>query len=80
MAQQTGDPGSSRPGAGTAKLSAAEVMLYLSGADYPRSRAELINYAKSKQASGYILSYLERLPEKFYTSPADVELEIVKLT
>jgi hypothetical protein len=61
------------------KMAAAEVRIYLSGLDYPRSKTELVNYAKTKKAPESVVIYLRRLPEKPYTSPADVELEFRKL-
>ncbi len=60
------------------KRNAAEIMLYLSGLDYPRQRQELMNYAKSQKAPESILEYLKQLPNKKYTSPADVEIELRK--
>lgn len=81
MAQDRDNPPVNRGGKviGIEKLNAAEIQLYLSGIDYPRSKMELVNYAKSKDAPEAVLNYLERIPEKPYTSPADVELEFRKL-
>ncbi len=60
------------------KQNAAEVMLYLSGLDYPRQRQGLLSHARSQRAPESILNYLERLPDKEYTSLADVEIELRK--
>ncbi len=80
MAQNNENPAgkSAKGGIRLKKRNAAEIMLYLSGLDYPRQRQELLNYAKSQGAPKTIINYLEQLPSKEYTSPADVEIELTK--
>jgi hypothetical protein len=46
-----------------------EVQKYLSGMDYPASKEQLVEHAKSKGASKEILDELDRLPDEEYDGP-----------
>ncbi len=61
------------------KVSASTIQLYLKGIDYPVSRDELINHAKSNGAPDNVMSFLNRLPEREYRYPTDVEEEFGKM-
>jgi hypothetical protein len=46
-----------------------EVQKYLSGMDYPASKEQLVEHAKSKGASEEILDELNRIPDDEYDGP-----------
>lgn len=61
------------------KVSAAQIQKYLGGIDYPASRQEIVRHAKSKGAPETVMSFLNRLPERQYRFPTDVEQEFGKM-
>ncbi len=61
------------------KVSAAQIQVYLSGVDYPVSKRELVDHAKMKGAPEKVMTWLNRLPERNYSRPNEVEQEFGKL-
>ncbi len=61
------------------KVSAAQLQVYLKGIDYPVGKQELIKHAKSNGAPENVMSFLNRLPEREYRFPTDVEEEFGKM-
>jgi hypothetical protein len=55
-----------------ADVSPPKIAKRLGGVDFPKSRADLMEYAKRRGASPDILRTLEKLPDKTYRSMADV--------
>ena len=58
------------------KVSAAELQASLKGADYPADRGDLIECARSNEATEPVLNFLERIPDKKYNTPIDVSQEL----
>lgn len=52
-----------------------EVQKALKNMNYPASKEDLIKHAKGREASSKVMQDLENLPEKQYTSAADVSKE-----
>lgn len=52
-----------------------EVQKALKNMNYPASKEDLIKHAKGRDASSEVMQDLENLPEKQYTSAADVSKE-----
>lgn len=63
----------------TEKVSAAQIQVYLKGIDYPADREKVINHARSQGAPDKVMQFLERLPERTYNYPTDVEQEFGKM-
>ncbi len=61
------------------KVSAAQIQVYLGGIDYPVNNQQIVEHARSKGAPQNVMSFLERLPERQYTRPNDVEHEFGKM-
>jgi hypothetical protein len=61
------------------KVSAAQIQVYLKGIDYPVGKQEIIQTAENNNAPENVMSYLNRLPEKQYYYPTDVEQEFGKM-
>lgn len=57
-----------------------QVKQYLSGIQYPINKQSLIEFARSKGASGTITSLLDRLPDKQYHSEQEVSEELSSST
>jgi hypothetical protein len=49
-----------------------DVQKYLSGADYPVRRDDLLEMAKKQNAPGDVVSALEGLPDREFESPVQV--------
>jgi hypothetical protein len=62
-----------------AKANPIQVQKFLSGMDYPASKDEIVEHAKSKGADENIMDTLEQLPEEDYETPADVSKAIGKI-
>ena len=60
-------------------VSPAIVEKYLAGMHYPAERNKLIDNAQNKNASEAVMTLLNKLPMKTYTSPIDITKEIGKL-
>ncbi|MBI2868769.1 MAG: DUF2795 domain-containing protein [Chloroflexi bacterium] len=63
----------------SSKVSAAQIQVYLKGIDYPVNKQQLVSHAKSNGAPENVMSFLNRLPERQYSFPTDVEQEFGKL-
>ena len=61
------------------KVSAAQIQLYLKGIDYPADKGKIIQTARSNNAPEKVMSFLNRLPEREYRYPTDVEVEFGKM-
>jgi hypothetical protein len=62
-----------------AKANPIQVQKFLSGMDYPASKDEIVEHAKSKGADENIMDTLEQLPEEDYETPADISKAIGKI-
>ena len=61
------------------KVSAAQLQMYLKGMDYPAGKQEIIQQARTNSAPENIMSFLNRLPDKTYNRPTDVEQEFTRI-
>ncbi len=61
------------------KVSVAQLQMYLKGIDYPANKQKLIQTAKSNNAPENVMSFLNRLPEREYRAPTEVEQEFGKM-
>ena len=57
------------------QTSPIEVQKALKDIDYPVHKKDLIQHAKKRKANSKVMEVLEELPEKEYTSAADVSKE-----
>lgn len=76
---RVGGPKGGEVSMNSAKVSAAEIQLYLKGIHYPVNKQKIIQTAKGNSAPDNVISFLNRLPEKQYQYPTDVEVEFGKL-
>jgi hypothetical protein len=58
------------------KANPIQVQKFLSGMDYPASKEEIVDHAKSKGADENIIQTLEQLPDESFETPADVSKAI----
>ncbi len=85
MAERSEDPavrGGERGGRASLhseKVSAAQIQVYLKGIDYPVNKTQLTQHAQSRGAPDNVMSFLNRLPERQYNVPTDVEREFGKM-
>jgi hypothetical protein len=56
-----------------------EIQQALSGIDYPASKEELIKHAQDNEADQEVMTFLERIDDGNYESPADVQAELGKM-
>ena len=63
----------------SAKVSAAEIQLYLKGINYPASKIDIVNKGKANGAPSSVMDFFNRMPEKQYGGPTVVEQEFSKL-
>ena len=63
----------------SAKVSAAQLAMYQKGIDFPADRRKIIDIAKKNNAPDNVMSFLNRLPERQYHYPTDVEHEFGKM-
>ncbi len=56
-----------------------QVQKFLGGIDYPASKQDLLDTAKSQGADQNVMSTLKKLPDRKYDAPTDVTKEIGKL-
>lgn len=54
------------------RISPIEVQKFLRGMDYPASKEELINHARSSRASEEIIAMFEGMRTNRFNSPTDV--------
>ncbi|GAB3465397.1 DUF2795 domain-containing protein [Streptomonospora sediminis] len=57
-----------------------EVQKALAGAEYPSSRDELVQHAKTKQADRGVVDALQNLPRQQYGGPDEVSRDISEVT
>jgi hypothetical protein len=62
-----------------AKVNPIQVQKFLGGMDYPASKDEIVDHAKSKGADENVMDVLEQLPDDEYQTPADVSKAIGKI-
>ena len=55
-----------------------EVQKYLSGVDYPASKGELVQHARSQNAPDDVIEALESLPDGEYDGPNRVSSAVAK--
>lgn len=60
-------------------VSAAAIQMYLKGINYPADKQKLVQTARSNGATQQVMDFINRLPEKQYTSPIMVEQEFGKM-
>lgn len=53
-----------------------EIQKALSGMQFPADKQQIINYAKSKGASGEIINAINGLPDRQYTNSEDISSEM----
>jgi hypothetical protein len=58
--------------------SPAKIQHSLKGAHYPSNKQDLVNLAKKNNAPTDVMSILDLMPEKEYSSPAQVMKEVGK--
>ncbi|SEG79101.1 Protein of unknown function [Thermomonospora echinospora] len=61
-----------------AQASFIEVQKFLSGVDYPASKEQLVQHAKSKGADKQAMEALEALPDQEYDGPNKVSQAVAK--
>lgn len=49
-----------------------DVQKHLAGVDYPASRGDLVDAARSNGAPGELVEHIESLPDEQYDAPTDV--------
>ena len=57
---------------GISPLNVSKITHHLSGIDFPKSKTEILDYARKKGVDDAVLKELSKLPEKEYISMADV--------
>ncbi len=65
---------------GSMKSSSETIETFLKGIDYPASKEDIIDHAKSMSAPDDIIRVLNRLPDRQYQFLNDVEREVNKVT
>jgi hypothetical protein len=63
----------------TEKVSASEIAMYLKGVNFPIEKRALVDHLKTSGAPDNVMNYLDKLPEKRYTNPMEVEQEFSKV-
>jgi len=58
---------------------AAQLQQYLRGVDYPADKQDMIDTARSNSAPDDFMSFMNRLPDKTYNRPTEVEQEFSKI-
>ncbi|MBI2868690.1 MAG: DUF2795 domain-containing protein [Chloroflexi bacterium] len=61
------------------KVSAAQMAMYLKGIDFPADKHKIIETARSNGAPEDVMMFFNRLPERQYSYPTEVEQEFGKL-
>jgi hypothetical protein len=54
------------------KLNPTQAQEYLTGAEYPADKEELIDIARENGANQQVIQFLETIPEREYDSPKEV--------
>ncbi len=58
------------------KVSSGEIQKSLAGVNYPADKQMLIKHAKDKNSNNDVISALNSLPDRAYTSSDDVSSEL----
>ena len=58
------------------KANPIQVQKFLSGMDYPATKEEIVDHAKSRGADENIMRTLEQLPDESFETPADISKAI----
>ncbi|MBI2868771.1 MAG: DUF2795 domain-containing protein [Chloroflexi bacterium] len=61
------------------KVSAAQIQVYLKGMDYPAGKRAIVEKATENGAPDNVMFFLNRLPEREYHRPNEVEQEFGKM-
>lgn len=61
---------------GRMRINPTEVEQHLIGLEFPADRDEIIEYVENHDTPDEIVDLLYRLPEKNYSSPADISYEL----
>ncbi|MCK8518201.1 DUF2795 domain-containing protein [Methanoculleus sp. 7T] len=69
------EPARARAVPPSARLSAADLQVYLKGMDYPAEKQDLISHARGQNAPEDVIATLEQFGERTYRSAADVSVE-----
>ena len=62
-----------------ADLSASALQKHLAGINYPKSKQEIIDYARSHNATDAVIEALDKFEDKEYRSAAEVSQEFGKV-
>jgi hypothetical protein len=60
-------------------VSSAELAMYIEGVDFPASKQDIIDTAKSNSAPENVMSMMNRLPDRTYNRPTEIEQEFQKI-
>lgn len=55
------------------KLSASQIGLYIKGLDFPADKQKLVSQARSNNAPQNVMEWFNKLPDREYNSPSEVE-------
>lgn len=61
------------------KVSASGLAVCLKGIDFPANKTAIIDNARLNHCSDNVLEFINRLPEREYQYPTDVEVEFGKM-
>ena len=81
MSMQSG-PGMDKSGSESMRMpgmGASQVTTYLKDVAFPAGRQKIVETAKSKGAPDMVVQWLNKLPDKQYSSSSEVEQEVGKL-
>ncbi len=79
MSMQSGPERGGMESMRTPNMSASQIVTYLKGISFPAEKQEIIDMAKSKGAPDMVVQWLNKLPDKRYTSTTEIEQEFGKL-
>ncbi len=76
-----GGQGSERGGMGMhmPNINASQITTYLKDINFPADKQKIVDMAKSKGAPENIVQWLNRLPDKQYSSTNEIEKEFGKM-
>ena len=61
------------------EVSTADVQQFLAGIDYPKSKQELVDYARSQGAPDQVIDLMKKMEDQEFRNPTDVSKSIGKL-
>lgn len=62
------------------RAAGAELQSFLHGIDYPAGKEKLKETARSNNAPDNVLKLIDRLPDREYDYPTDVQMEVSQVT